>query len=583
MQKVPVFYACDENFVPYTLVSVSSLVQSSSQNNNYEIHVLSTGISEQKKSLFWQLERSNVKILFDDVSHDVKDFESKLPIRDYYTKTTYFRFFIAEKFPQFDQVVYLDSDTVVLCDVAELWRTDLGDNYVGAVNDALVPQTPSFAAYVEEALGIYRYAYFNAGVMVIDCDKFRKNNIMQKFQKLLGEYNFAVAQDQDYLNVLCKDRVLFVDKTWNVEAFADYPAQIEPKLVHFNMTEKPWHYRNCKFEQYFWHYVESLPVRDIIEAELANYTDSQRERDCEVMNRLFASAQKEAENENSYHKCELKKCDAERVNILHKISLLEQSGKFDVDVENDPPTLPLTGNVDYLQKRLSSKINRKIAFTLARAYVARLIRKKQLIVKVEGLDNLENVDSAVVTCNHIHPFDSFVMQYAFMRAKKRKRLFRVIREGNYTSFPGLYGYFMRHCDTLPLSSSLNTMKKFSKSVDELLGEGQFVLIYPEQSMWWNYRKPRPMKIGAFKIAARNNVPVLPCFITMRDTEYVGDDGFPVQEYTVHIGEPITPIHFWERTQCGARASELCSENHAFWKDVYESVYGMPLHYDEAAE
>ena len=56
-------------------------------------------------------------------------------------------------------------------------------------------------------------------------------------------------------------------------------------------------------------------------------------------------------------------------------------------------------------------------------------------------------------------------------------------------------------------------------------------------MWWNYRKPKPLKPGAFDMALKNHVPVVPCFITMADSDLVGADGFPVQEYTPHLGAP----------------------------------------------
>ena len=97
---------------------------------------------------------------------------------------------------------------------------------------------------------------------------------------------------------------------------------------------------------------------------------------------------------------------------------------------------------------------------------------------------------------------------------------------------------MRHCNTLPLSSNFKTMEKFIAAVDRVLEKNQFVLVYPEQGMWWNYRKPRPLQKGAFSFAARNNKPVLPVFITMEDSDVLDDDGFYVQEYTVHFCEPI---------------------------------------------
>lgn len=168
-----------------------------------------------------------------------------------------------------------------------------------------------------------------------------------------------------------------------------------------------------------------------------------------------------------------------------------------------------------------------------------MIKDKKIIVKdIIGTENLSGLKTgAIMTCNHFNAYDSFAIQMAYEASIsnwKKKRFYRVIKEANYTSFPGFYGFLMRHCYTLPLSSSPKAMGEMMKSVDTLLKEGHLVLVYPEQSMWWNYRKPKPLKKGAYRFAVKSNVPIVPCFITMQDSNIVDDDGFKVQEYTIHI-------------------------------------------------
>jgi 1-acyl-sn-glycerol-3-phosphate acyltransferase len=119
------------------------------------------------------------------------------------------------------------------------------------------------------------------------------------------------------------------------------------------------------------------------------------------------------------------------------------------------------------------------------------------------------------------------------------------------------------------------MKQFLRATDRLLKAGHFVLIYPEQSMWWNYRKPKPLKDGGFYFAAKAGVPVLPCFITMQDSEYIGADGFPVQEYTVHIAPPILPD---PQRSVSENTAWMKEENYRVWKEIYEQTYGIPLAY-----
>ncbi len=270
----------------------------------------------------------------------------------------------------------------------------------------------------------------------------------------------------------------------------------------------------------------------------------------------------------------------DRLEILEEIEKLEREGRFDVDPEKDPPTIMLLPeDVDYLKEKRSSRVKNKLANRMGMKFLDELLRTNKLIIKeVRGLEHMNEVEGgAILTCNHFNPFDCFTMEKVFRMSKrhKEKTLYKVIREGNYTNFPGLYGFFFRHCDTLPLSSNTKTMMEFMKAVDTVLKEGDWILIYPEQSLWWNYRKPKPLKNGAFKFAAHNHVPVIPTFITMQDSEIIGGDGFPVQEYIVNIGAPIYPD---PEKKDRENAGEMRDKNYELWKQIYEEFYGIPLVY-----
>ena len=268
--------------------------------------------------------------------------------------------------------------------------------------------------------------------------------------------------------------------------------------------------------------------------------------------------------------------NADRLAILEKIKQHEENGWFDKDVENDPPTIELLPNqIDYLRKKPTSKIKTFIANKIKRAYTNHLIKKNKLLIKdVIGIENWKNLKTgAIITCNHFSPNDSFIMEKVFMLSKKKK-MFKIIREGNYTN-PPVFKFYMRNCDTLPLSQNIHTMGKCMKAVDTILQRGDNILIYPEESMWWNYRKPKPLKIGGFRFAVKNNVPVLPIFITMEDSDIIGPDGFAQQNHTVHILPPIYPD---ENLDKKARMEDMMNKNYSAWVDVYEKVYGEKLIY-----
>lgn len=274
----------------------------------------------------------------------------------------------------------------------------------------------------------------------------------------------------------------------------------------------------------------------------------------------------------------------ERLDILKKIEEYERLGYFDRDVENDPPTRPLKkGEVDYTGKHLTTRAETFVANIVARRHFDGCIKRGELVIrKIKGIENYKAVADrgVLITCNHFNAFDNYAVFKTIQPFLHGRMLWKIIREGNYTSFPGFYGYLFRHCNTLPISSDLAVLKELLDATDSLLKRGEKILIYPEQAMWWNYRKPRPLKLGAFRFAARSNAPVLPFFITMEDTEKSDGYGFPVQAYTVHISSPIFPDPTLSVRENSRR---MCEQNYAVWREIYEATYQTPLTYTTESE
>lgn len=579
--EIPIFFACDEGFVKYTMVSMKSIMENADRSRKYHIYILHMGITEATQAKVLAMADEEFAIDFVDVTDKMRSIADKLPIRDYYSNTTYFRLFIPDMFPQYRKALYIDSDTIVVGNIAELYDHKLGKLYAGVCPDRVVAQTDILGDYVEKVLGVKRTRYFNAGVMLMNCSQFRENHLLDEFLEMLHVYLFVVAQDQDYLNLICKNQVLYMEPKWNAQVFGELACpEEEVGLFHFNMAAKPWHYEDCRLAEYFWKYAKMTVDYDAIKEGLANYTDEQRRNDSVSGEKLIRLAVSEINREDNYlRKMEKAGKSENKLALLAHIEELEREGRFSEDAEENPPApVLMPEDINYLPRSIKSKTQTKYAFKVARWFVNMLIKKKQLIIKeYKGIENLEKVaDGAVITCNHFNAFDSFAIQLAFEQGKlKKKKMYRVIREGNYTGFPGFYGVLMRHCNTLPLSSNFKTMEKFIAAVDRVLEKNQFVLVYPEQGMWWNYRKPRPLQKGAFTFAARNNKPVLPVFITMEDSDVLDDDGFYVQEYTVHFCEPIYPDPNKKRAQ---NACEMRDKNYEAWKSVYEQTYGEKLTY-----
>lgn len=604
-EVIPIFFAVDDGYIPFLAVTLQSIVEKSKEEYYYVVKILYTNISEENKEKINKYKRENIEIEFVNLNYYIEKVKDKLYTRDYFSMTTYFRLFISNLYPQYNKAIYLDSDIVLLTDVAELYMQDIGDNLVGAVADDIIQQNEVFQEYVEKVVGVASYkTYFNAGMLIMNLDELRKTDFQGKFLYLLETVKYSVVQDQDYLNRICKGRVKLLDKSWNVMPNATKDInEADIKLIHYNYQYKPWHYDNIPYAKYFWDLAKKTEFYNKLAEVKENFTDemkyqdrvadtklrelAKKETDCVGDDRAYIKSNIEEKKHRDYKKYLLPKRyrnsvieSQSREEVYERIRDLEKNGIFDLDVEQDPPTIPLTPeNVDYLREKGLNRIKNVLANRMGEKYLKDLIKNKKLIIKdIKGLENLENVKTgAMITCNHFNPNDFLTIEQVFRKTNqiKTKKLYKVIREGNYTNFPGFPGFLFRNGDTLPLSTNTSTMIEFMKAVDTILQRGDFILIYPEQSMWWNYRKPKPLKNGAFKLAARNNVPVIPIFITMEDSKLIGEDGFNIQEYTINVEEPIYPD---EKLTEKENTEIMKQKNFETWKNVYEKFYGIPLEY-----
>ncbi len=261
-----------------------------------------------------------------------------------------------------------------------------------------------------------------------------------------------------------------------------------------------------------------------------------------------------------------------------KINFLESTGLFYLDINDDPPNIPLTPeNVDYLKRNPINQKKNEIANSWKESFVNNALKKEQLIInQINGIENALSVHSgAIITVNHFNPYDTFTIERVFKNAGVEKKIHKVIREGNYTNFPGKFGLYFKHDNTLPLSQIPETMEIFEDAIESILQKGELIIVCPEQSMWLNYKQPKPLKYGAFRWATLNNVPIIPTFITMKDKDSIVGDEKVVQSYNINIGRPIYPDSTLPPKENIHRMRDI---NYSFCKEIYENYYGIPVQY-----
>ncbi len=296
-KEIPVFFAVDDGYCPFLAVALQSMIDNSSPENTYLIKILHTDISAENKKKIGKYERENVDIEFVDLNYYIKKVKDKLYTRDYYSATTYFRLFLPNLYPQYDKVLYLDSDIVILDDIAKLYNTDMGDNLVAAAPDDVVISDPIFRDYAEKVVGVADCnKYFNAGVLLMNLHQLRKFKFQEKFTYVLERIKFEVAQDQDYLNRLCKGRVKILDRTWDRMPIPDPKIRTEDvKLIHFNLAFKPWHFEDILYQEFFWMYAQQTEYIDTIQEIRENFTEEDRLKGKQSHEKLLKLAKRESD------------------------------------------------------------------------------------------------------------------------------------------------------------------------------------------------------------------------------------------------------------------------------------------------
>jgi len=299
---IPIIYACDDNYLPLMATSIYSLIENASNDYDYKIYILYAEgeISKENKNKVLLLQKDGFEIKFVNVDKELEKISKKLKTRDYYTNTTYYRLFASKLFPNYNKVIYIDSDTVVVGDISKLYNIDIGENILAGCMDESVEVTPVFREYVEKVIGVDSYdKYFNAGMIVINLKEFEKQKIYEKFIKLNDDYYFAVAQDQDLLNVLCKDKIFYLDLGWNKMPIKDENYK-KLNIIHFNHGFKPWFFDGVLYEEHFWKYAKNSLFYNEILSLKESFTEEDKEKTEKTAQALFDLAQQEIDRPDNY-------------------------------------------------------------------------------------------------------------------------------------------------------------------------------------------------------------------------------------------------------------------------------------------
>ncbi|MBD2292512.1 glycosyltransferase family 8 protein [Anabaena sphaerica FACHB-251] len=256
-QPIILVCAADNNYAMPLAVTVRSALANFKSNRKIGLFILDGGISKSNKNkIIKSLKSEQVDISWIQIDETQLN---NLVLTRHLTTTSYYRLLITQFLPpEFDKAIYLDTDMVVKGNLEELWNIPLEDNYVLAVQDDV-------ELYISMSDGLRNYQdvgicpnhkYFNSGLLVINLEKWRSDNIGQKALEYIKQNREYVRNDQDGLNAVLAGKWKEIHPRWNqMPRIYDYSSWQEsphpediyeellhkPYIIHFTNSPKPWY------------------------------------------------------------------------------------------------------------------------------------------------------------------------------------------------------------------------------------------------------------------------------------------------------------------------------------------------------
>ena len=177
----------------------------------------------------------------------------------------------------------------------------------------------------------------------------------------------------------------------------------------------------------------------------------------------------------------------------------------------EPLEFKIDENYDYVPNNLIFSIFSNLLYYGIAFPILKLLIKIIYDLKIEGIENIKEVDGgAISVSNHVLILDCAMVGLAF----GKRKIYYTTQEGSF-KIP-LVRKLIKYLRAVPIPENINNRKYFIKAMNNVLKNGDVIHFYPEASLWPYCKKIRNFKNGAFDMAVRNQVPVVPCVFTFRE-------------------------------------------------------------------
>lgn len=264
--NISIVVASDNHYAILLAALIKSIEENHKTGEKIDFYILDDGILPKNKEKLQSTINPAITTLYWYKTSTIVPKDITIPIdHTAIPFTTYYRLFAAHVVPvEVKRVIYLDADMVSIEDISKLWYTDIEGKLFAAVQDWQLTVSCSWGGIPNyKQLGIHPDTkYFNAGLMVMDTDKWREQDVTKRIIKFMHEnINFINFADQYGLNAVLYDQWFVLDPSWNW--FAQFENK-NPFIIHF-LDIKPIFktYRSKpEFREEFYKYLRMTPWKD---------------------------------------------------------------------------------------------------------------------------------------------------------------------------------------------------------------------------------------------------------------------------------------------------------------------------------
>ena len=318
LNNIAVVFQSSDYYAPYTAVVIQSIMDTSTNGNNYDIIVTTLDMSDHNKKVIEEMSigYSNISVRVINVF----EYRKQYPLYNserFVGQETWTRIFLPDLLKYYDKVIDLDSDMVVVSDIAEIYAMDITNYYMAGVYDSLM----NYTFYTKASNGfIVKYitdnlefknaeTYINAGFILFNLQKIREEITVQKIYKYANERQFRFLE-QDTLNKIFYGKIAYLSSEWNYyvsvlnkekyvrakvpdHVFSDFDkVNGNFKIIHFLDKIKPWDDPTIHLANHFWKYARVSPLYETILFRMMQVSTKRIEHRLKILEDSFSKYDK---------------------------------------------------------------------------------------------------------------------------------------------------------------------------------------------------------------------------------------------------------------------------------------------------